>query len=500
MSAYYNENDQKAAAWLRSLIAAGLIAPGDVDERSITDVRATDLVGYRQCHFFAGIGGWSYALRLAGWPDDRPVWTGSCPCQPFSVAGKGEGENDERHLWPVFRELIAERRPSTIFGEQVASNKGREWYGGTASMQRMRDRQAIERVLQSENIPQRLQDKMQSLLSITRKEEESVCPACGKIGKIQELPEARTSESFIECSEIPGSEEGAFIKYFVERNRKDVFPWALRAHKDTIQSRRWKNMGQSVVGSHRQFKGIRFWKRQDGSLLRECHGEHMGRIKDIGDCRCDSCGEIFAIGLAPSAIGSEIERTVKFKRSLAGVRSDLETLGYAVGGADLCAASVGSPQIRQRLFWVADRINEGSQGRLQGRQDSRRKDIDGHVRCCGADSGVANAGLLGSPEPKKQAMGRKQCRQDSGVGNSSDSGLSRNDGRRSGRVAKDSNQWDKYLVILCKDGKLRRIKPGVAPLANGIPGRVAQLRGLGNAIVPQVAKEFIKAYLETVNE
>ena len=87
MPAYYNENNRFAAQWLRNLIAAGDIAPGDVDERSITEVRPDDLRGYTQCHFFAGIGGWSAALRLAGWPDDRPVWTGSCPCQPFSAAG-----------------------------------------------------------------------------------------------------------------------------------------------------------------------------------------------------------------------------------------------------------------------------------------------------------------------------------------------------------------------------------------------------------------------------
>ena len=38
MTAYYNEFDPHAAAWLRNLIAAGVIAPGDVDERSIEDV------------------------------------------------------------------------------------------------------------------------------------------------------------------------------------------------------------------------------------------------------------------------------------------------------------------------------------------------------------------------------------------------------------------------------------------------------------------------------
>ena len=130
MSAYYNEIDKFAAAWLRELIADGLIADGDVDERSILDVPSDDLAGYTQCHFFAGIGGWAYALRLAGWPDDRPVWTGSCPCQPLSVAGQRKGHADSRHLWPAFYGLIAECRPPVVFGEQVASKLGREWLAG----------------------------------------------------------------------------------------------------------------------------------------------------------------------------------------------------------------------------------------------------------------------------------------------------------------------------------------------------------------------------------
>lgn len=127
MTAYYNEFDPFAAAWLRELIKAGLIADGDVDERSIHDVRPEELKGYTQCHFFAGIGGWSYALRLAGWPDDRPVWTGSCPCQPFSAAGKQTGTKDDRHLWPEFFRLIRECRPDAVFGEQVAAAIGLDW-------------------------------------------------------------------------------------------------------------------------------------------------------------------------------------------------------------------------------------------------------------------------------------------------------------------------------------------------------------------------------------
>lgn len=127
-AAYYNEIDPFAAQWLRNLIAGGHIAPGEVDERSIEDVTPDDLRGFTQCHFFAGIGVWSHSLRLAGWPDDKPVWTGSCPCQPFSAAGKGDGFADERHLWPHFFHLISERRPQHVFGEQVASGNANTWF------------------------------------------------------------------------------------------------------------------------------------------------------------------------------------------------------------------------------------------------------------------------------------------------------------------------------------------------------------------------------------
>lgn len=127
MSAYYNENDKNAAAWLRELIKQGHIAPGEVDERSIEEIKPDDLRGFTQCHFFAGIGVWSYALRNAGWSDDSPVWTGSCPCQSFSASGKRGGFSDKRHLWPAWFRLISECRPNTIFGEQVASKDGLAW-------------------------------------------------------------------------------------------------------------------------------------------------------------------------------------------------------------------------------------------------------------------------------------------------------------------------------------------------------------------------------------
>jgi DNA (cytosine-5)-methyltransferase 1 len=131
--AFYNELDPDAAHVLRHLIADGVIAPGVVDTRSIKDLTPDDLAGFTQCHFFAGGGLWSVAARLAGWPDDRPLWTGSCPCQPFSAAGKGGGVDDPRHLWPDFFRLIRACRPPVVMGEQVAGAPGYGWFDGVRS-------------------------------------------------------------------------------------------------------------------------------------------------------------------------------------------------------------------------------------------------------------------------------------------------------------------------------------------------------------------------------
>lgn len=266
--AYFNEFDAYPAAWLGNLWPAAT-----VDERSIADVQPADVAGYTRAHFFAGIGGWEYAIDLAGWPTDRPVWTGSCPCQPFSVAGRGAGAGDARHLWPELHRLIAECRPPTILGEQVAGRAGLRW--------------------------------------------------------------------------------------------------------------------------------------------------------------------------------------------LAGVRADLEALGYVVGAADLCAASVGAPHIRQRIFWGAWLADAGRVG----------------VR--GGGPGT----LASSPGGMQDADGERQrLRPDAGAGGAA------------------ADPWSDFVLIPCADGKARRVGARIHPLAHGVPARAPKLRAYGNAIVPQVAAEFVMAFAAAIDE
>jgi DNA (cytosine-5)-methyltransferase 1 len=347
--AYYNEFDKDAAAWLRVLIDRNLIAPGDVDERSILEVKPDDIRGYGQCHFFAGIGGWSLALRLAGVPDDRPVWSGSCPCQPFSAAGKQRGSNDERHLWPAFFDLIRECRPASVVGEQVAGAAGLAWL-------------------------------------------DHVC-------------------------------------------------------------------------------------------------------------------------------------------------ADLEGAGYAAAAADLCAAGIGAPQIRQRLYWVAH-ANAGAAGE---RRDARS--AEGAWLQCGADAdgrrdarGLADVEVLGCRQGCEDASGSDERTWPKGAGlrfadhgggcmaNATKQGSQRRheprqrvDAQRAAiERASALDTWADVEWLQCSDGKARPTQRGLFPLASRLPeglvrggyrslapdadesaeGRVMRLRGYGNAIVPPLAAAFLMAALE----
>lgn len=125
---FYNDFDSKNCAWMQQLIEDKQIPNGKVVCQDIITIKPNELQGYTQHHFFAGVGGWPAAISRAGWPNSRPIWSASLPCQPFSHAGEGKGFEDPRaQLWNPFLELVKVQRPELIVGEQVQAAIGKGW-------------------------------------------------------------------------------------------------------------------------------------------------------------------------------------------------------------------------------------------------------------------------------------------------------------------------------------------------------------------------------------
>lgn len=401
---YYNDNDKTSAAWLRELIKRGLIPDGEVDERSISDVKPDDLKGFTQCHFFAGIGGWSEALRLAYWPADRPVWTGSCPCQPFSVAGKGNGKNDERHLWPAFRRLISIKRPDTIFGEQVAGKMGRDWLsdvrfdlenidyweGYEKALHGLRKAESIVEISQIcgqvigwvEAFVCGLSKGLRVELALT--EQGKVAFNAGKEArKRQEIQDRVYREEHGKISGITNKTKMLEERYSFRPgrshrgNKPQNRKWNMRIDWTSFKiETREKVMEQPFTGSHKSESWVSILKHQNSLFRHECGSGRLGGEGAENDCallfgkECINEERIISERFR-AVIASSITRC-----ELAGIRLDLEALGYAVGAADLCAACVGAPHIRQRLWWVADNNKERRQDieRRNGQTKQNRRE------------------------------------------------------------------------------------------------------------------------------
>ncbi len=550
---YYNDNDRHCCAWLRELIKAGQIPEGEVDERSIADVQPNDLRGYDQIHLFAGIGGWAYALKLAGWPSTRSVWTGSCPCQPLSVAGKRRGERDKRHLWPVFRRLIATCKPDIIFGEQVASKDGRRWlnnvrsdletiiywehfYEGLHAVRTAKTVVGLSEILGE--ITGRVEATLQGMSEGIRDEVaqgESISASGskdekGRKGKAVSTSIRRRSQGLHAgdgseeemCEKEPAIRFGStFEGIGVQDSESSVRDDWITA--EPVQQRNL--LGQPIDRPNRTKSGIRIRQHQNRMLWDQRGHEGLGGRGAFQDCLRLVKEEVLGDERRIAEAFSYIVALSVDRLRITGVRSDLEAMGYAVGAADLCAASVGAPHIRQRLYWVAD-----SQGFNWWGQSHVRPEAHAQTGRCGDVCGVAQSVSKQEhptakggfhPEPRKYSSSGRMADSDNS-GRQEQCGAERvQPKQRPVECNGGKSFWSDSILIPCGDGKARRIGLRPVPVASGIPGgmecsgegsrqtieiltkgeegRVSLIRGYGNSIVAPLAAEFIKAYMEVAD-
>src|SRR5271166_5588557 len=367
--AYYNDSDPFVCEWARNLIKAGVVPDGEVDCRSIADVSGDDVRGFAQAHFFCGILGWPYALDLAGW-GDRSVWTGSCPCQPFSSAGKRAGYADERDLWPAWFRLIQECRPPVIFGEQVASST----VVGSVDeqdedVQAVLDRQTVLGILREfEGLSA---PNLQGVRSGRGAGEEARIPRSCECAA-QKMASREPGLSVNQCSETSGEDSGITLRPksagYPAENRRGI----LRTDGDCLQSRRAACLERAVIGSTRSRDGLYAPECAGSFVCPECHGECVGRGPHCGNCQCDFCSSAREIERLIQSDSRAAQAEITW---LARIRSDLERIGYAFGACVAPACSAGAPHIRQRLFWGA-RSSSASGGLADARREcheSRRR-------------------------------------------------------------------------------------------------------------------------------
>jgi DNA (cytosine-5)-methyltransferase 1 len=372
MLAYYNEFDKKKCAALSQLMKDGYISKGEIDDRSIRDVRGDDLKGFERCHFFAGIGLWDYGLQLAGWPEDRPVWTGSCPCQPYSTAGKQKGKKDDRHLLPEWDRLIEECRPATIFGEQVANAITHGWL---------------------DDVYQRLEAKDYAIGS-------AVLPACS-VG----APYRR--------------ERLWFVAHSNSINRGAV-NGQKQQERDTF-GECFSNGGTgSMVNSYdsNDRRNSREYEGEDGKVwLQERNKDWLSR--------------------EPSEVSSTMADTENRDRRSGELIQETKT--------------------------------EWAPGDNEFRGDSERCSSLAYSEC---------------QRQGQRELGKSMYSKESAV-------------REANRFEHDcSGNWENGRWIDCPDGKQRLIEPRIPLLAHGYPERVGIIHCAGDAIVPQVAAQFIKSFME----
>ena len=451
MTAYYNENDKQTCAWLRELIKQDLIAPGDVDERDIRDVKSDELIQYEQIHFFAGIGVWSYALRQAGWPDDRPVLTGSCPCQPFSSAGKKDGTKDTRHLWPEMFRLIAglpkSQRAPTIFGEQVAQKAGQAWFD-VVQADLARENYAAGLVVfpacsvGAPHLRQRLYWFADNVEQSNRDGRQQRA-TCHNDGRKRQRPTDQQND-----------------RYKVWNDTGDTKP------ADGLENTRSKRPdGQSILLQQKQGKDPQTSGRgsTDGVANVQC----KRNLREIGDS------------------GKTEKETQSGRQKNAGANEtwhNSPTDGVANNAGIGCegVSRSGATQASKRITKLCE-TNKLGNAKHDGYPASTES--GGHDE----NDNQPSQGAHGSGEPARTGT--------SGIVRGDDD-CERHD-PSSIHAGPINGYWRDADWIWCRDEKWRPVEPGLAPLVDGASARVVRLRGFGNAIVAPQAQAFIESYMET---
>jgi site-specific DNA-cytosine methylase len=534
--AYYNDIDPFACEWLRNLIKAGLIMDGEVDERSIADVKADDLRGFTRQHFFAGIGGWERALQLAKWPEDRPVCTASLPCQPFSVAGKQLGKKDERHLWPEFERLVRECRFPTIFGEQVPGAiklgwldevfdsleklkyethaniipaaavgayhiRSRLFFVATQqSLQGLCCTKTVERLRQGTQMslwPQKYLSGL-SQCATERSTGQEISTGDKEAQKLEEGYRILKWETAQTCDIVldSGGKKESKKKEDPVRHRSAYGRTYRKGEADAVRTvwnpssdGEWNQRLQfDKPGSSGREQGVHHRQRQNCMLGDQCRCWNMGAKEGSGDIQSYQRG----CEINDRTNNEKLDATTSSRSSR--VQNEMDNSNNTKRGGGPQDNRISAPHLRQRLWWVADSLKPGLEGHSgngnNGSEPGRlNQEPDGSASEGSEHSRVGNPESNNQQRNRESGEGERQTGEDRGSGlYDSRMGIANSPGPQQGSETSEAvgygsslepaSFWSEAIYWPCSDGKHRRIPSSQSnffDVVNGVRDRMGDL-------------------------
>jgi len=398
---------------------------------------------------------------------DFDLICGGIPCQPFSVAGKKKGKEDDRHLWPYMYEIIKHKKPTWVIVENV---------GGFVNVA--------------------LDDVCLDLETQGYATQSFIIPACSVeaphrrdriwiLGKNLENPGRALRQGGIEQGEN-ADEVGQGNADQLERSgstsRSDVANSQLKGlegqHGDS-SSQRGQDEGSlsGTEGSSRTDEDV---SNSSGQRLEGHRGEHGLREISEEEQASRSSQE------QDVSHAKELDRNVDVNgHSGQGDGQQRQGLQGELGGAS-----------SNRAEDVADSksIESGEQTQWKGREDTQRGSDDSRGLEREGRKDVANTerlGQQGQGEHERPSNTEKASeRQTSGTddGSQGQTGQGHTEPGVGGMVDGISARLDGHLGF--------EREPNIPRVATGIPERVNRLKALGNSIVPQVIYNIGLAILE----